>query len=102
MQIVGKNKRDCQQDKKSAHWKVLIALFMKDHTSVANSWLARHLHMGAPQGVSRYTAKLSGWDNELREPKRTFIVPAKCMAAARHEKTRAYRYAKIQEPLLPH
>ncbi len=59
MQIVGKNKRDCQQDKKSAHWKVLIALFMKDHTSVANSWLARHLHMGVPQGVSRYTAKLA-------------------------------------------
>ncbi len=32
--------------------------------------------------------KLSGWDNELSEPRRTFIVPAKYEAAARHEKTR--------------
>ncbi len=34
------------------------------------------------------TTKLPGWDIELSEPKRAFIVPAKCKAAARHEKTR--------------
>ena len=57
--IVGKDKKEIEQDTKSADWKVLIALFMKDYTSVANTWLAKHLHMGVPQGVSRYTAKLA-------------------------------------------
>ncbi len=35
-----------------------------------------------------FAAKPSGWDHELSEPKRAFIVPAKCEAAARHKKTR--------------
>ncbi len=33
-------------------------------------------------------AKLSGWDNEVSEPERAFVVPAKCEAATRNEKTR--------------
>jgi len=59
LSIVEKDKRDIQQDKKSAEWKVLVALFMKDHTSVPNTWLTKHLNMGVPHGVSRYTAKLA-------------------------------------------
>jgi putative transposase len=59
LSIAEKDKRDIQQDKKSAEWKVLVALFMKDHTSVPNTWLAKHLNMGVPHGVSRYTAKLA-------------------------------------------
>jgi hypothetical protein len=59
LSIVEKDKQDIQQDKKSADWKVLVALFMKDHTSVPNTWLAKHLNMGVPHGVSRYTAKLA-------------------------------------------
>ncbi len=59
LRIVDKDIKEIEQDKKSADWKVLIALFMKDHTSVANTWLAKHLYMGVPQGVSRYTAKLA-------------------------------------------
>ncbi len=37
---------------------------------------------------SNFAAKFSAWDNELNEPERAFIVPAKCEATARHEKAK--------------
>ena len=40
--------------KKAAPWKIAIATHLKQHTTVTNPWLARRLHMGAPDGVSRY------------------------------------------------
>ncbi len=39
--------------------------------------------------------KSSGWDNELSEPKRTFIVPAKCEAEHATTKT-----GGIETPIL--
>lgn len=59
LDIVEKNSRDIKTDKKSVHWKVLIALFMKYNTSVSNVWLTRHLNMGIPQGISRSTRKMA-------------------------------------------
>lgn len=53
MKALGKTKADIQSDKKSASWKVMIAYFMKERTSVSNVWLAKRLNMGVPQGVSR-------------------------------------------------
>jgi putative transposase len=50
-------------DIKSAPWKVAIAAHLKATTTVTNPWLAAQLHMGAPEGVSRYVS-------ELREGKR--------------------------------
>jgi hypothetical protein len=50
-------------DIKSAPWKVAIAAHLKAATTVTNPWLAAQLHMGAPEGVSRYVS-------ELREGKR--------------------------------
>jgi hypothetical protein len=47
---------DIHPDKKSAVWKVMIAHYMKKHTSVSNAWLGTHLNMGRPQGVSQYVA----------------------------------------------
>jgi putative transposase len=59
LSIMERDSQDIQTDKKSVHWKVLIALFMKDNTSVSNVWLTNHLNMGIPQGVSRSTRKLA-------------------------------------------
>jgi putative transposase len=53
MKSLGKTRADVQSDKKAAPWKVMIACFMKTHSSVSNVWLAKHLNMGVPQGVSR-------------------------------------------------
>jgi putative transposase len=50
---LGKTRADVQSDKKAAPWKVMIACFMKTHSSVSNVWLAKTLNMGVPQGVSR-------------------------------------------------
>ena len=59
MAVMEKESRDIRTDKKSVHWKALIALFMKDYTSVSNVWLTNHLNMGIPQGVSRSTRRLA-------------------------------------------
>jgi len=59
MAVMEKDSRDVHTDKKSVHWKALIALFMKDNTSVSNVWLTSHLNMGIPQGVSRSTRTLA-------------------------------------------
>jgi len=53
MKSLGKTKTDVQSDRKAVPWKVMIACFMKEHSSVSNVWLAKYLNMGVPQGVSR-------------------------------------------------
>jgi hypothetical protein len=55
-------------EKKSAHWKVMIAHYMKRNTLVSNTWLASHLNMGRPQGVSQYVSnfeRLKGFNTAL-------------------------------------
>ncbi len=54
----GKSAADAESEIKSAPWKVAIAAHMKSATTVTNLWLAENLHMGAPEGVSRYVAEL--------------------------------------------
>ena len=66
--VMDKDSRDIRTDKKSVDSKVLIALFMKDNTSVSNVWLTSHLNMGIPQGVSRSTRKLA--DSKGRKHKK--------------------------------
>jgi putative transposase len=53
MKALGKTEDDVQSDKKAARWKVMIAYFMRERTSVSNVWLTKRLEMGVPQGVSR-------------------------------------------------
>jgi REP element-mobilizing transposase RayT len=60
---LGKKSTETAGDIKSAPWKVAIAAHLKAATTVSNPWLAAQLHMGAPEGVSRYVT-------ELREGKR--------------------------------
>jgi len=52
----GKDSGNILTEKKSAHWKVMIAHYMKKHTLVSNTWLAEHMNMGRPQGVSQYVS----------------------------------------------
>ncbi len=42
---------------KAASWKVAVATHLKATTTVSNPWLARRLHMGDPDAVSRYCAE---------------------------------------------
>ncbi|MBE7537749.1 MAG: transposase [Opitutaceae bacterium] len=46
-----------KRESKSADWKVALATWMKTHTTVTNRWLGERLHMGAPDGVSRYCSE---------------------------------------------
>jgi putative transposase len=55
---LGKKSKDAPNDIKSAPWKVAIATHLKATTTVTNPWLAAQLHMGAPEGVSRYVTEL--------------------------------------------
>ena len=43
------------QAPKSAPWKIALAVWLKQRTSVHNRWLAEKLAMGRPDAVSRYT-----------------------------------------------
>ncbi|MFZ2900636.1 MAG: transposase [Saprospiraceae bacterium] len=51
---IGGNMETARIEPKSADWKVAVAAWMKSHTTVTNRWLSERLHMGAPDGVSRY------------------------------------------------
>ena len=44
--------------RKAAQWKVAVAAHLRRHTTVKNPWLAERLHMGDPDGVSRYVSEL--------------------------------------------
>jgi REP element-mobilizing transposase RayT len=45
------------ETRKSAPWKVAIAAHLKRVSTVKNPWLAQRLHMGDPDGVSRYCSE---------------------------------------------
>ena len=69
MQALRKTRSDIEADAKAAEWKVLIAHFLKSHTSVSNVWLANRLRMGAPQGVSR---SVSAFDKRKPQKQRQY------------------------------
>ena len=46
-----------QRDRKSAAWKVAIAVHLKRATQAGNGWLAEHLGMGKPGSVSFYVSQ---------------------------------------------
>ena len=48
---------DIEKDPKAAPWKVAIAAHFRTTSQATNVWLAEHLSMGAPAGVSRYVSK---------------------------------------------
>ena len=46
-----------QHADKSAAWKVAVATWLKQRTSVSNRWLGENLQMGGPDAVSRYAGE---------------------------------------------
>ena len=42
------------EDKKSAHWKIVLARELRKQTSATNPWIAHRLNMGHPSNVSRH------------------------------------------------
>ena len=55
---LGKSAADIAVDRKSAIWKVSVALRLKETTQASNGWLAEQLHMGRPEAVSVYAGRL--------------------------------------------
>jgi len=54
---LGKAREDALADRKASDWKVAIAAHLRATTTVKNPWLAEQLHMGDPDGVSRYVSE---------------------------------------------
>ena len=52
------NIRNVSQDRKEAAWEVAVAAQSKTISTARNIWLAGHLRMDAPDGVSRYVSEL--------------------------------------------
>jgi len=51
-----KNVGDCRSDRKSALWKIAVAVHLKRSTHASNRWLTEHLHMGTAVAVSQYVS----------------------------------------------
>jgi REP element-mobilizing transposase RayT len=67
---LGKGRKEIEQERKSAAWKVAIATFMKQKTQVNNRWLSERLSMGTPVAVSQYVGqsrRLGGAAAELTD-----------------------------------
>ncbi len=56
LSILDKTTEDSRKDKKSAEWKIALACYLKDHSSVSNDWLGKVLNMGIATNVSRYVS----------------------------------------------
>lgn len=52
--ILDRDPADAHSTPKSAPWKIAVATWLKQRSSVSNRWLTEHLRMGAPDAVSRY------------------------------------------------
>ena len=57
LEVMGEAKTDLTGAKKATPWKVALANHLKLTTTASNPWIARRLHMGDPDGVSRYCAE---------------------------------------------
>ena len=55
---LGRSGDEAVKQPKAAAWKVAIAAHLRAISTVKNPWLAGKLHMGDPDGVSRYVSEL--------------------------------------------
>ena len=58
LKTLNKDTAAIRAEPKSAPWKAAIALRLKEATQADNRWLATQLHMGRPEAVSSYVARL--------------------------------------------
>ncbi|MBI4622863.1 MAG: transposase [Verrucomicrobia bacterium] len=58
MERLGHSWTEILEQPKAVAWKVAIAAHLRTKSTVKNPWLAEKLHMGDPDGVSRYVSEL--------------------------------------------
>jgi len=51
--VLGKAEEDLERAPKECFWKASLCRLIHASAGVSNPWLARHLHLGHPQAVSR-------------------------------------------------
>lgn len=56
--VLGKDREDLQRATKGCFWKASLCRLIHQRAGVSNAWLARHLHLGHPQAVSRIRNRL--------------------------------------------
>jgi len=56
LQILGKNAADLLSDRKSAPWKIALAVWLKGQSLATNRWLCQTLNLGIPSALSRNAA----------------------------------------------
>ena len=71
---LGRNTNALKNSTKSAEWKVLTAAAMKRKTAATNVWLTERLHMGIPQGLSRYVGEFRSAGGERKRKFKELIV----------------------------
>ena len=57
LRVVSQTAATASRQPKSAPWKIAIATWLKQRTSVSNRWLSERLTMGPPDAVSRYVGE---------------------------------------------
>jgi len=50
---LAKVSKEIANDKKSAPWKVVVAMILKRKTNASNPWISKQLNMGHPDSISR-------------------------------------------------
>ncbi|MDO8539047.1 MAG: transposase [Opitutaceae bacterium] len=58
LERLGRSLTEAVSEPKAVAWKVAIAAHLRAISTVKNPWLAEKLHMGDPDGVSRYVSEL--------------------------------------------
>ena len=57
LRILERDLTTAHLEPKSAPWKIAVATWLKQQSSVSNRWLTEQLGMGAPDAVSRYVSE---------------------------------------------
>lgn len=55
--VLEKNQVEAKTERKSAPWKVAVAVHLKQTTQATNRWIAEALHTGNPVAVSQYVGE---------------------------------------------
>ena len=77
LRALSRHQEDPKAAPKTAPWKIAVAAWLKQRSSVTNRWLTEQLHMGAPDAVSRYVRETRNGqyiDAQKLKEKRTTTV----------------------------
>jgi len=66
---LGNSVSNCSDGRKSAPWKIAVAVHLKHSTQASNRWLAEQLHMGSAVAVRQYVSAF----RHLRSPDQLLI-----------------------------